>query len=90
MANCTWPITRTRLAAVYLATVLNLSVVHGFIVGQANYMHRLTAFYATNELVAAAVAIRDADGTNVGLTTEVCRSNIQFGLPASPRPPPPR
>jgi hypothetical protein len=67
------------LAELYPATVLNLSVARGFIVGQANYMHRLTAFYATNELVAAAVTNRDADGTNVGLTMEVCRFNIQFG-----------
>ena len=36
-------------------------------------MHRLTAFYATNELVVAAVTNGDADGTDVGLTTEVCR-----------------
>ena len=43
-------------------------------------MHRLTAFYATNELVVAAVTNRDADGTDAGLTTEVCGFNINIQL----------
>eukprot|EP01043_Picozoa_sp_COSAG02_P126580 COSAG02_NODE_63850_length_262_cov_0.631902_1_plen_68_part_00 len=41
-------------------------------------MHRLTAFYATNELVAAAVTNSDADGTDAGLTAEVCGFNMQL------------
>ena len=59
---------------IHVATVLTslLRTFH-FVWVQANYMHRLTAFYATNELVVAAVTNGDADGTDVGLTTEVCR-----------------
>ena len=40
---------------------------------QANYMHRLTAFYGINELVEASIATPDpgAEATGPGLTTEV-------------------
>ena len=43
-------------------------------------MHRLTAFYATNELVAAAVTNRDTDGADTGLTTEVRFVNMQAAV----------
>jgi hypothetical protein len=51
---------------------------------QANYMHRLTAFYATNELVETSVAASERDSTAAGAASDGLTTGVRV-LPCPER-----